>query len=155
MPMDKSKYPTNWDEIAHEVKERAGWKCEECGLEHGKYIVRVPGSSRWFTFEDDCNYYDEKGQPVDRYRLHESVLDAKETRVVMTVHHKGVDKPDGSPGDRHDKMDCRPENLVCLCQRCHWIADLDIHIDKAQKARRRKYHTKIQATGQLPLPLED
>lgn len=61
-------------------------------------------------------------------------------KVVLTVHHVGVDKPDGTPGNRHDKMDVRPENLAALCQRCHWIADLDIHISKAQRARiERKY----------------
>lgn len=31
MPMDRSKYPANWDEIATAVKEAAGWKCEICG----------------------------------------------------------------------------------------------------------------------------
>lgn len=31
MPMDRSKYPDDWDEIARAVKEQAGWKCEPCG----------------------------------------------------------------------------------------------------------------------------
>lgn len=31
MPMDRSKYPPNWDEIARAVKEACGWKCEGCG----------------------------------------------------------------------------------------------------------------------------
>lgn len=31
--MDKSKYPDNWDEIAFEVKEAAGWKCQREGCE--------------------------------------------------------------------------------------------------------------------------
>lgn len=31
MPMDRSKYPVNWNEIAFEIKEQAGWKCEKCG----------------------------------------------------------------------------------------------------------------------------
>jgi len=38
MPMDKSKYPPNWDSIANEVKEAAGWKCEKCKLQ-----CRFPG----------------------------------------------------------------------------------------------------------------
>ena len=33
-PMDRSKYPPNWGEIAAEVKRRAGWKCERCGAPH-------------------------------------------------------------------------------------------------------------------------
>jgi len=29
--MRKSDYPENWEEISIRVKERAGWKCENCG----------------------------------------------------------------------------------------------------------------------------
>lgn len=72
------------------------------------------------------------------------------SKVVLTVHHIGLDKPDGSPGDRHDKMDVREENLIALCQRCHWIADWDIHFAKAQLARAAK-----AAIGQLPLLKEE
>ncbi len=68
-------------------------------------------------------------------------------RVVLTVHHKGIDLPDGSPGDRHDKLDCRLANLVALCQRCHWIADLDIHMAKARDARRQR----LLDAGQMEL----
>ena len=150
MPMDKSKYPQDWKQIALEVKERANWTCEECGLKHGQYIIRVPGSKMYLTVDDDGTYR-WQGKPVRYDDLHESLWDAKEIKIVMTVHHKGVPKPDGSPGDRHDKMDCRPENLVCLCQRCHWMADIDIHVAKAQKARKQKYHDKILQTGQLPI----
>lgn len=36
MPIkDKSRYPENWNEITQEHKERAGWKCERCGVEQG------------------------------------------------------------------------------------------------------------------------
>ena len=38
MPMDKARYPANWKEIALEVKEKAGWKCENCGAQ-----CRKPG----------------------------------------------------------------------------------------------------------------
>lgn len=30
MPMDRSLYPPNWEEIAHQVKEAANWTCQEC-----------------------------------------------------------------------------------------------------------------------------
>lgn len=31
MPMDRSRYPANWKQIALAVKEAAGWKCQACG----------------------------------------------------------------------------------------------------------------------------
>lgn len=31
MPMEKDRYPKDWKQIATQVKEEAGWKCEECG----------------------------------------------------------------------------------------------------------------------------
>ena len=73
------------------------------------------------------------------------------TRVVLTVHHIGVSKPDGSPGDRHDKMDCRPENLVALCQGCHLMADLPSHIARAKATRQRKTEQRLIDAGQLVL----
>lgn len=38
MPMDKARYPANWKEIAMKVKEDAGWKCQNCGVQ-----CRKPG----------------------------------------------------------------------------------------------------------------
>ncbi len=32
-------YPDNWDELAWECKERAGWRCEHCGIAHGAEAV--------------------------------------------------------------------------------------------------------------------
>ena len=34
MPVDWSKYPDTWDEIATEVKVAAGWECEKCHMPH-------------------------------------------------------------------------------------------------------------------------
>ena len=31
MPMDRKRYPPDWDQIAFKVKESAGWMCEMCG----------------------------------------------------------------------------------------------------------------------------
>ena len=38
MPMERARYPKNWEQIAFEIKEAAGWKCEECGKQ-----CRKPG----------------------------------------------------------------------------------------------------------------
>ena len=31
MPMDRSKYPKDWDNIAYAVKDAADWRCQICG----------------------------------------------------------------------------------------------------------------------------
>ena len=38
MPMDRKKYPADWDKIATELKNRVGWQCEDCGKQ-----CRKPG----------------------------------------------------------------------------------------------------------------
>lgn len=31
MPMERERYPKDWEQIAFALKEEAGWRCEECG----------------------------------------------------------------------------------------------------------------------------
>jgi 5-methylcytosine-specific restriction endonuclease McrA len=33
MPMDRAKYPADWDSIAEAIKTSADWSCESCGAE--------------------------------------------------------------------------------------------------------------------------
>lgn len=114
MPMDLSKYPPDWDEIAAAIKATAGYICQDCGMQ-----CRKPG------------------EPFDTHKR------------TMSVHHLGVPKGDGSPGDPHDKLDVRPENLRALCSKCHLARDLPIHIANAARTRRAKQIAAGQ--GELPL----
>ena len=34
MPIDRSRYPDDWDDVAFAIKEKAGWLCEDCGIGH-------------------------------------------------------------------------------------------------------------------------
>lgn len=71
------------------------------------------------------------------------------SKVVLTVAHLGADLPDGSPGDKHDKMDVRDENLAALCQRCHLLYDIEEHVENARQTRIKKRHEAAQMAGQL------
>ena len=60
MPVDWSKYPQNWKEIALKVKEAAGWKCQPCGkqcyfpgepVEDTRYVLTVAHVNH---VESDC-----------------------------------------------------------------------------------------------------
>ena len=77
------------------------------------------------------------------------------SKVVLTVAHLGVAKDDGTPGDKHDKADCRDVNLAALCQRCHLNYDRQDHLqvqraNRAYQLRKRQGHP---AYVQLNLPL--
>ena len=38
MPMERSKYPDDWADIALLIKIKADWRCEVCGAEHNPDI---------------------------------------------------------------------------------------------------------------------
>lgn len=38
MPMERERYPSDWEQIAMAKKESVGWKCEKCGKQ-----CRKPG----------------------------------------------------------------------------------------------------------------
>jgi 5-methylcytosine-specific restriction endonuclease McrA len=73
------------------------------------------------------------------------------SKVVLTVAHLGTDFADGSKGDKHNKMDVRPENLAALCQRCHLRYDIDEHIANRKITLAKRRAEKIAAAGQLRL----
>lgn len=37
-------YPANWRELAQACKERAGWKCEHCGIEQHTLVTSRKGT---------------------------------------------------------------------------------------------------------------
>ena len=69
------------------------------------------------------------------------------SRVVLTVAHLGVPHADGRPGNKHDKADCRPENLAALCARCHLNFDRPDHLVRAAATRERKRREREAARG--------
>lgn len=154
MPMDKSKYPPNWDEISHRIRfERAGGRCEECGLSNGAEIIRSDIDPAYFVVWDEaalCYRYPH-GERVHWDDLGEEYNPDNTIRVVLTVHHIGVDKPDGSPGSPDDKMDCRDENLIALCQRDHLMADRQWNLNKRRYNRLEAKREAAIRAGQMEL----
>lgn len=71
---------------------------------------------------------------VENYTIHPVTL----SKVILTVAHLGIDKPDGTPGDKANTMDCREENLAALCQRCHLNFDRKQHIQNRYHNRRAR-----------------
>lgn len=49
MPMDRSRYPKDWDEIAFAIKDAADWKCSECGVQCYRPGEKVEDHGRILT----------------------------------------------------------------------------------------------------------
>ena len=133
--MRRALYPDDWEAISLRIRERAGWRCEWCGLENGA-----------IGYRDDIGIFHHV--PIEATEAYDAD-GVRLFRIMLTVAHLGAPKPDGSPGDKYDKMDCRDGNLAALCQRCHLNYDRDEHIFNAALTRRRK---RIEA-GQMELNL--
>lgn len=138
MPIIRSKYPPEWEAISRDAKVAAGWRCEECGALHGALIFREKRTARWT--DDFAVAYEE-------YR----VRGFYESEVQVQVAHLGIPKPDGTPGDKTDTMDCRPENLRVLCRRCHLAFDLPENIPSRRRTRFRRRRQHAEMHGQLKL----
>lgn len=137
MPIDYKQYPKDWKEISQHIRfERAGGKCEWCHVEHGAVGAR----------DKDGNWYDENDINAMNsdygYTLWPDVGFPYMIKIILTTAHLGIDKPDGTKGDKRDKSDCRPENLAALCQKCRLNFDRDDH---AENARETNYQKRVQA----------
>jgi len=134
MPMDRSKYPANWDQISRRIRfERAEGLCEKCGVPHSALRAE---NGQWWLLEDLQDLWEWPEMDEDDAAM---VLDKGPlTVVILTTAHLGIAKPDGTPGDKADTMHCREENLAALCQKCHLNFDRDQHIKNRLINRRRR-----------------
>lgn len=125
MPMDRSLYPQNWEAIAQQVKDEAGWRCEQCGR-----VCRRPRES----LPDFCQRIEGVSHPdldwVNQTAI-ATILD-KPQRWTLTVAHLD-----------HIPQNSERSNLKALCAPCHCRYDL------SQMARKK--FLKREREGQLSL----
>lgn len=122
MPIDYKEYPDDWEQISLRIrKERAGDRCETCGIPNGILVRRKKANGA--DWENAL-----EGETED-------AVWKKPVRIVLTVAHVGAPLADGSPGDKHDKHDVREENLKALCQRCHLKLDQKDHQTNRRNGR--------------------
>lgn len=110
---DRDRYPDDWPQISHRIKERAGWACEKCRVPNGEVIrrgVTEDGQAVW-RYASDSSYMDgycaETGEEVPDTG-EDTVGWGNPVKVVLTVAHLD-----------HMPENCDPQNLRAWCQRCH------------------------------------
>lgn len=101
-PELKHLYPADWAEISHRIRfQRAGGKCERCGVPHGH-------------FRDE---FEAVHDPKTWASLQAQGFIWRATRIILTTAHLD-----------HDPTNNDEQNLAALCQRCHLRHDLAHHL---------------------------
>lgn len=129
MPMDRKRYPDNWDEIALEVKAAANWTCVECGRP-----CRHPGETAEELIDRIKANHPKWSIDLADEEPHGEVmvLISEIGRFTLTVAHLD-----------HTPENCDTDNLKAWCSVCHCRNDL--------RAMPTKRMLKREFGGQLRL----
>lgn len=125
MPIDKSRYPPDWDDRSARIQERDQYQCQHCGAKKNEVGQHT----------DDGQWMNEKKihALVGKGRLKEEMLQMK--KAVLTVAHLDHDETNWEVED---------ERLLTLCATCHLRYDL-------YDNQRRKAYGKNYRDNQLTL----
>ena len=120
MPIDYSKYPSDWKEIVKRIRKRSGGKCEICGLENKSTVWSVQFYMKWINGRYSWRKVWFRSKE-DAYREARNDYDVKPVTVVLTVAHLDHDETNHNVSD---------DRLMDLCQVCH------LRYDAKEKFRR-------------------
>lgn len=115
-PENRARYPKNWKEIRQKILERAGHKCEQCGLPNHVWGYRLPGG-------EFMNVLDPLAPDTFRGKHAAEKL----FQIVLTIAHLD-----------HVPENCAEKNLKAMCQRCHLRYDSEHHRKNAKATREAK-----------------
>lgn len=119
-----------WNKISAEIKQRAGHKCEFCGVKQYSVGQRFNGKFRYAygsAYYDQFQYtgsYTEASAARDCLNEWRDPEEPKYIVIVLTVAHLD-----------HNPENNDPANLRALCQKCHLAYDLPLHMANAAQTR--------------------
>lgn len=114
LPENKKRYPANWKQIRADILNRAGNKCEFCGIANKSYIVYRNGK-RHSVYEPTHFLYPQYASLGKSWTCADSsgeIATYRKALVVLTIAHL-----DQTPEN------CDYNNLRALCQKCHNTLD--------------------------------
>ena len=122
---NKDKYPTNWKEVRQHILERAKNMCEKCEI--ANYSIVTQFDEGRLVSQDPFSTFKEARKHLKALKETGSSVALASSVVVLTIAHLN-----------HDPTDCRDENLMAMCQRCHLAYDKDLHQKNAARTRRAR-----------------
>lgn len=133
-PKNQARYPANWKQLRAAVLERAGHKCEQCGLPNYALVQTVDGERQC---AGGSAYYDQFQYTVsfaeaNAARLHlNHYCDENYIVVVLTIAHL-----------EHDELETQDiSRLRAWCQKCHLTYDAKHHAQTAYHTRKARAQT--------------
>lgn len=127
MPVDLSKYPPNWKTIATQIKNDAGWTCEQCDRPCRQ------SKESWMDFVEGLQGTKWHEQTCDE-RSDGSIVERPQ-RFTLTVAHLD-----------HNTQNNDRSNLKALCSGCHLRYDVKLHAKNSSATRYRKLEKLGQTT---------
>lgn len=130
MPIDYSKYPSDWREIRQRILKRAKNKCEFCGVKN--YAIGYwDKTGRFLTVKYILKWLEKNGRDVFTDELAHIDPEKKPIKIVLTVAHLDHDE---------ENFDVKDDRLKALCQRCHLRYDVK---EKKKRRFKKKHKTQI------------
>lgn len=114
MPIDKSRYPPDWDSRSERIQKRDHYTCQHCGAKKGE-LGQHTDDGQWLK-EATIHAL------VGRGKLKQEMLQMK--KAVLTVAHLDHDETN---------WEVKDERLLTLCATCH------LRYDMNDNQRRRAY----------------
>jgi hypothetical protein len=140
---NRALYPSNWPSISRQVRERAKYFCEQCGLRN--YSVGYRDEAGRFSPLAGSGPCDCAGVGLQWPSM--TPITYREAREFAQVANTESDGRDAD-GNRwfvivltvahldHDPRNCELSNLKALCQYCHLHYDQEHHAETAYETRR-------------------
>lgn len=127
-PENRRRYPPDWPQIVARIRQRAGNKCEQCGVSNGA----LGGRTKDGTFLE-AHAVEERmlrlvwPKPGEMWWCGPSSSPQwlRIIRIVCTTAHLD-----------HKPENCADDNLRYWCQRCHLAYDHEHHQRNAYASRR-------------------
>ncbi|PWE32748.1 hypothetical protein DDZ14_08355 [Maritimibacter sp. 55A14] len=128
---NRDRYPPDWPDISRAIRERAGQRCEECGVKNGRLGGRLrdgtwcdamPLGEKLLSLE-----WPAPGEVATCVSPSGAKHQLRVVRIVLTVAHLD-----------HQPENCDPDNLRAWCQRCHNIYDAPMRRAGIEARRREK-----------------
>lgn len=130
-PENRDRYPDDWAQISKRIRgERAQWMCEcrgQCGHDHTHDDTEIAWQA-WLTDLDVA-----ETQAGRCPAVHNWPNPVTGSNVVLTTAHLN-----------HTPEDCRDENLLALCQRCHLSYDRERHMTNRIRNRTRQLEDQME-----------